>query len=451
MVRAETYFENDEIKVHLFKDDTNQAYFISGKKAYEFIEQFYTSKILKFYDNNRDILFSFDNCQLNINEYEKIFQSERLEKLFSPIYLNIKKFLEAKKINELKKKRVVRRNKYTRIGIIAVGITASILASIHANALNVYREYAYTEQYTPVISSEIEKSKVASDFSGLFDSLKRKVETDAKEISEKVVDNINTLNNDDDYTQQIYTDNFMTKTNLNSQYRNNSIVKDMNVETISINYEDRTSTDKAKISDSNYRSVIEKYSKMYGVDPNLMLAIATQESGDHYNNINFGPAVGLMQIEKSVWKNGGDLTAYNFETNSWETITITSDGYNDFINNLSDLDYNVKVGCMIFQQSLIYMDYNILASIQCYNMGYGNMQTIFDNYCADTGLTKQQVLENQFDCGWLNYRNIIPAGDSKYIEHVLSYYGENCSIKNIKPDGTIVNVIVNNNTIEKVY
>ena len=57
---------------------------------------------------------------------------------------------------------------------------------------------------------------------------------------------------------------------------------------------------------------------MYGLDPNFMIAVATQESGVHNSYDETTAAIGLMQIEKSVWNNKS-ITVYNYETKEDET------------------------------------------------------------------------------------------------------------------------------------
>ena len=207
-----------------------------------------------------------------------------------------------------------------------------------------------------------------------------------------------------------------------------------------LDYEDRSDSDKANTTRAYYSEVIEKYSQTYGLDSNLILALATQERGVHGTTMDPGGATGLMQIQNAVW-DGGTLTAYNFDTNSWEQIKVD-------IPSLSDLDYNVKVGCMIFQDYLRYNNYNILATIQAYNMGYGTTDRLISIYCNETGKTREEVLEHQNDTGWLKYRQGITYGDQKYIEHVLSFYGPQGTISVQKTDGSICSVTVGN-TLEK--
>ena len=64
---------------------------------------------------------------------------------------------------------------------------------------------------------------------------------------------------------------------------------------IEVDYEKRTETDKFKKGKRYYNDIISYYSNIYGIDPQIMLAIAVQESGEHRINQNT-PAIGLMQI-----------------------------------------------------------------------------------------------------------------------------------------------------------
>ena len=151
-----------------------------------------------------------------------------------------------------------------------------------------------------------------------------------------------------------------------------------------------------------------------------------------------------MQIEKSVWL-GQDLTAYNFDTNSFEKINVT-------LENLRDLDYNVKVGCMIFQNCLKNSNYNVLAALTEYNMGYGNLRyRILDAYCKENNTNLEDVLNDKTNTEWFNYRYLASGGDKHYVENVMSYYGdEECNIENIRPDGQCEKVIITNQ-FQKMY
>ena len=423
MIRLEAYVDSsNKLKISVFNNSQYESKILEGREVQELIKQLYTEKILDINENQSEISFRFKDGVLNINEFEKLVRNDHFKQLFMPIFLNAKKAEEGKNVHALKNKKVKRKNKYTAKRIIVGGIAALTLLTVSTNtinAMNIKDNSGLKSGYTQVMDY-LESSK------NIIDSFNEKLQ-------------INDINGIDSEIK-----------------KNNPEISELpseeEAETVSLSYSDRTSSDKAYIADSNYRSVVEKYSKMYGLDPNLMLAIATQETGDHYSNIDSGPAVGLMQIEKSVWESGGFLSAYNFNTESWETIEVSEDNYEQFIDDLKDLDYNVKIGCMIFQESLRNSDYNILAALQTYNMGYGNMHyTILPAYCSDVNKNEEEVLSNQYDTGWLEYRNLVEDGDNNYIENVLSYYGDNCDIEVIRPDGTKVSVNVDNSKLNKVY
>lgn len=444
MIRIETYFDDNDLKIHLFNEDDNQSYFINDEDAYKLIKQLYNNKLINYQDNGKDALFVFDNYKLKINDYEKILKNNKLRELFSPIYLKTKRFLELQKVEKLKKRKVNRINKYIKVGFTALGITACILSAANVKALQKKVELPKVQDPITNLNNNFKGS-----YSKAIESMKASVK-DYEETKNDTEMELDSPNEEEAIVPQQIDDTEEVPI-VESQDNNETIIDDTGYEFVSLDYNDRSSSDKAISTDDNYRNTIEKYAKMYGIDANLMLAIATQESGDHYGNLESGPAIGLMQIEKSVWEYGGSLTAFNFETNSWETITVTPDDYNNFIYNLRDLDYNVKIGCMMFQQSLVYMNYNVLAALQCYNMGYGNMQSILDNYCMDEGLNKDYVLDNQYDDGWLRYRDYIAAGDPSYIENVLSYCGKEYTIKVTKPDGKVISVNISGNNLQKVH
>ena len=178
-----------------------------------------------------------------------------------------------------------------------------------------------------------------------------------------------------------------------------------------IDYGSRTNTEKFANAKANYYNIIKEISIEYGIDPNIMLAIATQESGVHDVNRS-GPAMGLMQIELSVW-NGKNISAYNHKTKSIETVNITKE-------KLKDVRFNIKIACMIFQDYLKRSNNNLEVAIQMYNYGPRNVLNTFRKYYNNPSLTLDDVLSD-YDSGWLQARNNIKVGDKKYLEHVLSY------------------------------
>lgn len=204
----------------------------------------------------------------------------------------------------------------------------------------------------------------------------------------------------------------------------------------SLEYEDRSSQEKIFDCKEQYFDTIQKYAIMYGIDPKLMLAIATQERGIHSYTVDKDGGLGLMQIQLSVW-DGEELSAYNYETGEVDSFILNE-------QSIANLDNNIRYGCMVFQNCLRYMNNNILAAIQCYNYGSGNMESVFASYELSTGINMHSALLDQYNTEWINHRNTCNEGDCEYLEHVLSWLGEDSYFEVQTQDG-LVQLHVNNN------
>lgn len=208
-------------------------------------------------------------------------------------------------------------------------------------------------------------------------------------------------------------------------------IEEENINMIEVDFEDRTDTEKFKVTKAYYKDIITRISKKYGIDPQIMLAIATQESGIHKIDENT-PAIGLMQIEKSVWV-GETITAFNYESNSNESVYITKE-------TLENLEFNIQVACMHFQKCLKDSKYNLPIAIQMYNYGYGNLNKTLKMCYNNIDLRNVELIE---DNEWLNYRENISAGDKLYLEHILSYIEDLDNIE-IKTKNDSINYSINN-------
>lgn len=175
-----------------------------------------------------------------------------------------------------------------------------------------------------------------------------------------------------------------------------------------------------------YKDIFDKYGHEFGIDSNLLIALATNESSGIHDIDYDEPDIGIMQIEWSVWLNK-KVKAYNYEKNEFDSLIITNDV-------IESLEGNIKAGTMILQENINktvrygYDDKLINASdilpysLQRYNMGVGNMQKLL-----------------RMGGDWKDNRNEITAGDSKYFEHVLAYLklldnGEDIKIKSFDED-----------------
>jgi len=201
-------------------------------------------------------------------------------------------------------------------------------------------------------------------------------------------------------------------------------------------YEDRENQDPI-YNARRYEDIFTKYAKMYGLDKNLVIALAAQESsGEHYGNLDNGCAEGIMQIEKSVHI-GTTVTTYNFETGEKESFDITAE-------NLQDLDTNIKVGCMILRNCIEQNDYNIPLSLQTYNFGPGNMAEALSVCSANESVSEERMISDPTNTKWLDYREFLNTGDPLYVEHVFSYLPDETELTVLKRDGTPVSITLCN-------
>ena len=174
--------------------------------------------------------------------------------------------------------------------------------------------------------------------------------------------------------------------------------------------------------------LIYKYTKQYGIDPNIMTAIAMQESTlNHYACIPGGEwysgyGVGLTQIESP---DGAAVTAYNYDNNKWDTAYATMDA-------ACNLETNIKIGCMMFQNKLRENCGNVFLAIQSHNYGQGMIDMMMDKLY---GKNAKEVMQDYSDTSWIteieNVHNNPSVyisdwseskyGDGKYLEHVLRF------------------------------
>lgn len=206
--------------------------------------------------------------------------------------------------------------------------------------------------------------------------------------------------------------------------------------------EDLTSSDKYLNCKDKYYTVIEKYAKEYGLDPMVMLAIATQERGEHSEVVEQNGGLGLFQVQiEGGWNwDNKSVTVFNYDTNQEETITITKE-------NAKTLEGNVKYACALFQNALKEQKYNIPRAIQSYNYGTTYMSSVINACQNNTGLSKE-ALSDPANLTWINYRNVVGGGDSHYLENVLRYLPNETQIEMKKPDGEIVTMTYENPSLE---
>ena len=216
----------------------------------------------------------------------------------------------------------------------------------------------------------------------------------------------------------------------------NELASMLDVDNFHYSHSDR-SDDKCIKDAHRYDEYFEKYAKRYGLDKNLLAAIAAHECyGDHERGINVGPAEGLMQIEKSVHL-GYTESAYNFETGEMDKVTVT-------IEKLQDVETNIQIAAMILQNCMELWDYNIPLAVQTYNLGIGNINKMLSMCSELEGIDKEDLKYNQENNAWLNYRAFLKTGDPNYVENVFCFLPNHQQITVQKRSGETSSVILEN-------
>lgn len=186
--------------------------------------------------------------------------------------------------------------------------------------------------------------------------------------------------------------------------------------------------------------IMTETTQRFGIDPELLIALCKQESGlDHEghlpSNPNYtGSGYGITQQEYTKFQNGEHVITGNTYTEEGivpESITVSE-------ATAEDLGGNITMGTIYLQHSLKHYHYNLFMALQGYNYGTGMMDMAIECYAAELGVTKEQVMENYNDLGWMKYvedihyypQKYVPGwqqatyGDHHYASHVLSYIGK---------------------------
>lgn len=234
------------------------------------------------------------------------------------------------------------------------------------------------------------------------------VEDDASPIKKEVIDEIDI--EDDPYRVKIFDD----EEKYEEPIENNQEIEEQEefVKGPAFDGEEVYNNAYKFFNNTNYNEYLEKYSKMYGVDYNLMVALFMQES--HCGlKLNNPCAVGIGQIEKTD-RSGSDMV-YNYETGKMEEINY---------NYIESDEQNVKVSCQMMQYGANKFGLNIGAILTNYNQGITTTNTIVKEIAKQKGCTVEDLKYDTTISDWSRYIRICTdSGDPNYIQNVLSFLG----------------------------
>ncbi len=117
----------------------------------------------------------------------------------------------------------------------------------------------------------------------------------------------------------------------------------------------------------DYSEYVEKYSKTYGLEPQLVYAIIKCESNFEKDAVSTAGARGLMQM--------------TYDTLLWVASKQKESGFTE--NSLFNPELNVRYGCALV--SMLCTEYdNIETALAAYNAGRGNV----NKWLKDPALSK---------------------------------------------------------------
>jgi murein DD-endopeptidase MepM/ murein hydrolase activator NlpD len=170
--------------------------------------------------------------------------------------------------------------------------------------------------------------------------------------------------------------------------------------------------------------IIQNYASMYGVDPYLVLAKATQESAGKTDIPD-----GFMQI---TGDGARSISAKNVQTGKTDTYTVYTEA------DRRDPEKAIRWGVMYFASLIEKMDGDPLKALQSYNFGEGGVLYIKKNHPDDWANGTEWMKwreESRLHYGGSGSRSAsyhcIPDktktsgslyGDSCYVENVMKYY-----------------------------
>ena len=205
---------------------------------------------------------------------------------------------------------------------------------------------------------------------------------------------------------------------------------------------------------NKYRDLCEKAGKRWGISPNILLGLLTQES--HGNEVN------LTQIEFDAWADQ-KINIYNYEENKWMKVVLTNNpnNYKDFDivinrNELNNPYTNIATAAMLLNYSTNTLKTdNIFAILEYYNKGHGNFNKNMTSLEENTNKTRADVLANPTDTDIIDYSYVCNVGDPNYVCNVIQYIpdAENGGIYFYRiDDGEIKLININvNRTLSEAY
>lgn len=400
--------------------------YLLNNEALRKLQMLDTYNFNKTHVSSRNITISNNIISLRFSGYNELFHAGLLRYIPSNKD-NIIEVIRKYKREQYRKKKVSQLKHAVNSAVISTAVCVLIGMGAHAITKNVGSELNEEN-----FESEKKQVSINSDY-----DLSAPVVIDDGRKEVVVIDDSITLQNSFNSENLDMEEKEISKTLV----LEDKLPTEENVAYLDFEY--NRDSEKGNHAFENYYEIVEKYATKWGVSPNIIMSMLTQESGGYYTN--------LMQIQFSSWKDQV-IDVYNFEQGRYEKLVLTDkpleykQKYGNIITitetDLQNPITNISVGTVLFRESANLMNKHIGSSIQCYNFGYGNMMKVLNETSLQTGVSIEDILKDQENLDFVNYTHIINVGDPNYLAHVMQY------TNNLNEGFTLLEIDENGNIIE---
>lgn len=429
--------ENDKIIARYYNDKSSNSFsnIFFGNDAKRFIADSFKDSDIDIKLKGKNMIVYSDSRMTEFVNYSEVFNSDGLN-------IDIDGYLarRAGKAKGFKRK--------SKVGKVTGGLAflMAILILLKTPGVNLFKN-----------NNDKSDTKEKSLFDTIFDgNLKDDIENflNDKNLTSKPIESNSSVNTENtsvpsldelnDGDRETVSDERTNAEELENLLNENDKMGGLYIDKeYTLDFKDRTDYEKGNHTKEYYYNVIKKCAMMYGVSPDLVLGIAIQNSDPGTNVVNNRGGVGLMQIH-SEDLNNTTIKAYNYQLGINEYFPVDED-------KIKDYKTNIKIGCMVFQNCLEYMDYNIIAALCAYNWGYDDTDKVLNDYAKSIGSTRADVLSSS-DTKWIDLYEKDKQNDIAFPRMVLSYLDVSKPFNNMKlaSDGStqIVRTTVHNSLVK---
>lgn len=404
--------ENDKIIARYYNDKSANSFsnIYFGNDAKRFIADSFKNSDIDIKLKGKNMIVYSDSRMTEFVNYSEVFNSDGLN-------IDIDGYLarRAGTVKGFKRK--------SKIGKVTGGLAflMAILILLKTPGVNSFKN-----------NSDKLDTNEKSLFDTIFDgSLKDDVESflNDNHLTSKPLESEPNVDGDTNVELPLEDLNDDDKESLGDELTNAEELENLLKETVyvdkeyTLDFKDRTDLEKGNHAELYYYNTINKYAKMFGVSSQLMLGIAIQNSSPGTNLANNRGGEGLMQIHYDDLKNTY-VYAYNYQLGTRDKLLVDDDKAKEYENN-------VKIGCMLFQNCLEYMNYNVIAALCAYNWGYADTDKVLNEYAASVGLTREKVLDGT-STKWVDLYEGNRGNDMAFPRMVLSYLDLSKPFNNVR-------------------